>query len=191
LSKAPDTAAAARLVVRRAEVADARAVARLIEPAFVRFIAPSLSTVGQVAFRLYVTDKALRARLRDGAVAWCAVSRDDAELRGYAELRGSDGSTGGSDHLTLLFTGVEHQGRGIARRLLEVAVTHLRLAEPPVEALTVNASAYALPIYERLGFVRTSDAAEFDGIAATPMRFTLSQSRPDGHATAPATARTD
>lgn len=168
LSKASDTGRAV-VVVRRAEVDDARAVARLIEPAFVRFIAPTLSTVGQVAFRLYVTEKALRARLRDGAAAWCATWSDMSELCGYAELRGSDGSTAGIDHLTLLFTSVEHQGKGIARRLLDVVVTHLRHAEPPVAALTVNASTHALPIYERLGFERTSEAVEQDGIAATPM----------------------
>jgi GNAT superfamily N-acetyltransferase len=183
LSTASDRAAAAcQLVVRRADIADARAVARLIEPAFVRFIAPSLSTVGQVAFRLYVTEKALRARLREGAVAWCAMSGDDAGPYGYAELRGSDGSTGGIDHLTLLFTSVDHQGRGIARRLLDTIVAHLRRTEPPVATLTVNASAYALPIYERLGFVRSSDAAERDGIVATPMRLTLPPPRPRGHA---------
>jgi GNAT superfamily N-acetyltransferase len=166
------------LVVRRADLVDAGAVARLIEPAFVRFIAPSLSTVGQVAFRLYVTETALRARLRDGAVAWCAVVPGEARPCGYAELRGRDGAADGIDHLTLLFTSVEHQGKGIARRLLAAVLAHLRSAEPPVRALTVNASAYALPIYERLGFVRTSDAAEFDGIAATPMRLALPPSPP-------------
>jgi GNAT superfamily N-acetyltransferase len=170
----PRDLAALRLI--RAEPADARKIARLIEPGFARFIAPTLSLVGQVAFRMYVTEKALRERLQQGAVAWCAIEAGD--YLGYAELRGRDGRPNGIDHLTLLFTSVEHQGRGIARRLLETATVHLRSADPPVDELTVNASAFALPVYERLGFVPTAAASEFDGIVATPMRLELSPALP-------------
>lgn len=166
------------MLVRRADIADARAVARLIEPAFVRHIAPTLSTVGQVAFRLYVTEKALRDRLGVGAVAWCATPDQGAGLLGYAELRGRDGAADGIDHLTLLFTAVEHQGQGIARRLLAAVISHLAAADPPVTSLTVNASAYAVPIYQRLGFVRSAAATEFDGIVATPMRLAVAAPSP-------------
>lgn len=179
LSKASDLAG--QIAIRRAVTADAGAVARLIEPAFVRFIAPTLSTVGQVAFRLYVTNKALRARLGEGAVAWCAVDAGgagDDELVGYAELQGGNGDPDGIDHLTLLFTAVDHQGRGIARRLLAAVTGHLSTADPPVTRLTVNASAYAFPIYERLGFVRVSADTEENGIVATPMRLDLTPASP-------------
>jgi ribosomal protein S18 acetylase RimI-like enzyme len=179
LSKASDPAG--QIDIRRAVTADAGAVARLIEPAFVRFIAPALSTVGQVAFRLYVTNKALRARLGDGAVAWCAVVTGldgDEQLVGYAELRGRDGAPHGIVHLTLLFTAVDRQSQGIARQLLAAVVAHLSAADPPVTSLTVNASAYALPIYERLGFVRISADTEEGGIVATPMRLDLRHAKP-------------
>ncbi len=185
MSTASDRATADRLVVRRADRADAGAVARLIEPAFVRFIAPTLSTVGQVAFRLYVTEKALRARLGEGAVAWCATPRDEAALLGYAELRGRDGAPDGLDHLTLLFTAVEHQGQGIARRLLAAVTGHLAGADPPVTSLTVNASAYAVPIYERLGFVRSAAATEAAGIVATPMLLAVAAPSPSAGTSPP------
>jgi GNAT superfamily N-acetyltransferase len=165
------------ITIRRASVADAGAAARLIEPAFVRFIAPTLSTVGRVAFRLYVTEKALRARLKGGAVAWCAVDVGSDVLAGYAELGGRDGTPGGIDHLTLLFTALDRQGQGVARRLLAAATAHLGTAEPPVRQLTVNASAFALPIYERLGFVRSAANTEEGGIVATPMLYDLGRRR--------------
>jgi ribosomal protein S18 acetylase RimI-like enzyme len=160
--------------IRRAAIGDARAVARLIEPAFARHIAPTLGLAGQVAFRMYVTEKALRERLGNGASAWCASAEPDrASLLGYAELRGPAGRPAGADHLTLLFVAVEHQGRGVARRLLAAVADHLRLQQPPVHTLTVNASAYARPIYERLGFRSAGEAATLDAISATPMRLDL------------------
>ncbi len=177
----PRDLSALRLI--RAEPGDARAIARLIEPGFARFIAPTLSLVGQVAFRMYVTEKALRCRLQEGAVAWCAL--EAAAVVGYAELRGRDGRPDGVDHLTLLFTAVEHQGRGIARRLLETVTAHLRAADPPVDALTVNASAHALPAYQRLGFRATGAAGELDGIVATPLRLDLTPASPSAASPAP------
>jgi len=168
---------ASPVAIRRAIVTDAGAVARLIEPAFARYIAPTLATVGRVAFRLYVTEKALRARLGGGAVAWCAVDAGSDALAGYAELGGRDGAPGGIDHLTLLFTALDRQGQGVARRLLATATTHLGTAEPPVRQLTVNASAFALPIYERLGFVRSAANTEEGGIVATPMLYDLGPPR--------------
>jgi ribosomal protein S18 acetylase RimI-like enzyme len=174
LSKGREATGPAAVV--RASPADAAAIARLIEPGFARFIAPTLGDVGRVAFRLYVTEKALRGRLEQGAVAWCALH--EATAVGYAELRGRDGRPDGIDHLTLLFTAVAHQGRGIARCLMRTLTAHLLAADPPVAELTVNASAYALPIYQRLGFCPTADAGELDGIVATPMRLVLSPASP-------------
>ena len=159
------------LRIARARAGEAGAIARLIEPAFARFIAPDLGEVGRVAFRLYVTEKALRRRLADGAVGFRAGLGE--ALVGYAELRGRDGRVDGIDHLTLLFVAVDLQGRGIARRLLDVVIDHLAAARPPIADLTVNASAYAVPIYRSLGFRVTGEAGESQGVVATPMRLEL------------------
>lgn len=147
----------------------------MIEPGFARFVAPQLGLAGQVAFRMYVTERALRERLGDGAVAWCAESVGcEPTLVGYAELRGPAGRAPGTLHLTLLFTHVDWHRHGIARRLLGAVTGHLLAADPPARQLTVNASAYATPIYERLGFVIDGeDTAAEDGILASPMRLDL------------------
>ena len=124
---------------------------------------------------MYVTERALRERLGAGAIAWCAeTGADEPALVGYAELRGPAGRPPGTRHLTLLFTHVDWHGQGIARRLLGAVTAHLLAADPPARRLTVNASAYARPIYERLGFVIDGEeTAEEDGILASPMRLDL------------------
>ncbi len=167
------------LRIARAQAREAGAIARLIEPAFARFVAPDLGDVGRVAFRLYVTEKAIRRRLADGATGVRASLGEG--LVGYAELRGRDGRIDGLDHLTLLFVAVDLQGRGIARRLLDAVTAHLAAAAPPIPDLTVNASAYAVPIYRRLGFRETGAADEYQGVVSTPMRLELE----------PASARVD
>lgn len=161
------------VAIERAGPADAGAVARLIEPAFVRFVAPALGDVGRVAFRMYVTESALRRRLLDGAVGFRATR--GGTLAGYAELRGRDGRVDGLDHLTLLFVGLEHQRQGVARQLVETVREHLSAVVPAVDDLTVDASAYAVPAYQRLGFRPSAEASEFKGIVATPMRLVLNR----------------
>ncbi len=168
------------ITIRPATTADAGAVARLIEPGFARFIAPALSIEARVAFRLYVTNKALRARLGEGAVAWCAVvaGRNGEQRVGYAELRGGDGRVGGLEHLALLFTAIDHQGQGIARRLVETVIAHVSTGDPAVCTLTVNASTFALPIYRRLGFIPSLGNAGEGGIVATQMHRALIPASP-------------
>ena len=169
---------ATRFCLRRATAADARGVARLIEPGFARFVASDFGIAGQVAFRMYVTERALRERLGAGAIAWCAETcEDEPALVGYAELRGPAGRPSGTLHLTLLFTHVDWHGHGIARRLLGAVTEHLLAADPPVHRLTVNASAYARPIYARLGFdTEGDDLIGEDGISGSPMRLDLDPS---------------
>lgn len=174
------------IAVRRARSAEAAAIAQLIEPAFARFIACELGSVDRVAFRLYNTEKALRIRLALGVVAWCAeLETGDPRLVGYAELHGPAGRPPGTDHLSLLFTAVEHQGRGIARALLGAVTAHLQSLEPLVTVLTVNASAYAVPIYERLGFRPTTPTEPLDAVAATPMRLALKPASPSAASPGP------
>lgn len=146
----------------------------MIEPAFARFVAPTLGLAGQVAFRMYVTERALRERLGAGAVAWCAETDAPEPLTvGYAELGDRAGRPRGTGHLTVLFTHVDWQGQGIARRLLGAVTAHLLGADPPVRCLTVNASAYARPIYARLGFESVDEEAGGSELVASPMRLRL------------------
>lgn len=69
-------------------------------------------------------------------------------------------------HVVLFFVRAESQGRGIGRALWEHLLVH-----SVCPAYTVNASLYAAPIYERLGFAVMGDEQETDGIRYIPMKF--------------------
>ena len=164
--------------ITRAGRDDAAPAARLIEHVFARDLAPDMTAVGRVAFRLYVTEKALAARLAAGCAAWGArpAAGDTAgALLGYLELCGRDGRADGLDHLSLLFVAGQYQRQGIGRRLLDAALRHLAEARPTVTALSVDAAPSAMPVYERLGFHADPAAHAFPGHAyrPRPMRLVL------------------
>ncbi|QNP40169.1 GNAT family N-acetyltransferase [Lysobacter solisilvae (ex Woo and Kim 2020)] len=82
------------------------------------------------------------------------VAMDDTQLCGFAAVR--DGS-----HLYHLFVRSDLHGRGLARALWLRILADLE----GVERFTVNSSLFAVPVYERLGFVATA-APQTDAVPA-------------------------
>ena len=72
-------------------------------------------------------------------------------------------------HLYHLFVGVSHQGKGLGRRLWEVAMADC-LQNGPIEVFTVNSSNNAVNFYERLGFVQTKAMQNKEGVLFIPMK---------------------
>lgn len=69
-------------------------------------------------------------------------------------------------HLHHLFVSPDAHRRGIARSLWQAIQ-----AELPVPAtVTVNSSEFAVPVYQRFGFVATAEVQERNGVRYVPMR---------------------
>lgn len=75
-------------------------------------------------------------------------------------------------HIKYLFVGGAWHRRGVARRLLALAIEQMQ-RRGPVTAVSLNASDYGLRAYERLGFVAVEPRQERAGVWFTPMRLTL------------------
>jgi GNAT superfamily N-acetyltransferase len=87
------------------------------------------------------------------------VAEDSAGLCGIIALR--DGS-----HLYHLFVRADAHGQGIARTLWQHAK-----ANSGHSMFTVNSSLYAVPVYERLGFVAKAPPQTADGLVFVPMGY--------------------
>jgi GNAT superfamily N-acetyltransferase len=157
--------------VRRAAVVDVPAIAALIEAAFASSIAPAYDLAGRVAFRMYASERAIRERLEQGALGLVACVGE--RVVGYAEIQGAGRVLAGRDHLSLLFTAVEWQRRGIGRRVLAATVRRLRRLPAPPRHLTVHAAPSAVAAYLRLGFRPTGPETERDGHRFVPMALRL------------------
>jgi GNAT superfamily N-acetyltransferase len=138
--------------------AEAGGIAALIEPVFARFMAPDYDDEGRRTFRAFITPAAIADRLSAGGSAW--VAEAGSSLVGYIERTGR--------HIHLLFVDAAWQGEGLSRRLLDAATAGLDGG-----CMTLNASPYALPIYERLGFRATGTRRTITGVVSTPMALDL------------------
>ena len=92
------------------------------------------------------------------------MAEDGAALAGFVAVRADS-------HLFHLFVDKRWHGQGLARRLWEVARAAAVARGGPGE-FTVNASNYAVPVYESFGFVRTAPTQCVKGLYFNPMRYT-------------------
>ncbi len=134
----------------------------LVRRVFLEFAASGFSEEGVQEFFRYIDPEALRDRLRMGDLALWACDHGEA-LAGVAgfEPRG---------HVCLLFVDKRFQRRGIAKALLKTGLA----AFPPnaFPSISVNASAYAVPAYARMGFAPTGPEQTVRGIRFIPMALT-------------------
>ena len=71
-------------------------------------------------------------------------------------------------HICLFFVDKVSQGKGIGKELMRVVVNNNENSY-----ITVNSSRYGVPIYEKLGFTKTEEEKEQDGLKFTPMKLVL------------------
>lgn len=150
---------------------DARPVSQMVITVFEKFVGPDFSPMGRAEFIQYAQPNAIaqRIQLNHFAILAIAAHRD---IVGLIEARNLS-------HLSWLFVAEAFQGQGIARILFEKLLAELRDRNPNLSVLTVHASRYALPIYEKFGFKATAQEQNYQGIIYTPMERPLNS--PDRH----------
>ena len=151
------------LQIRRADPADAPAMSALMlgERSHIT-LRPDGE--GAQAILASMQTPALQANLASPRFAYWVASLED-RLCGVLGIR--DGQ-----HLYHLFVPTAHHRRGIARQLWLHALA--TLPHSSNTHITVNASPFALPAYERLGFQAMGARTEIHGVAFIPMQYTLS-----------------
>lgn len=145
--------------VRAATPDDADAISALVTALSREFIIPDLSDEGAGNLLRSMTPEATRERIA-GDFRY-HVAEAGGELVGFV-------ATCHNTHLYHLFVAKSHQRRGLSRRLWEAA-RDTCLEAGNATRFTVNSSRYALPVYERFGFVAVSEEVDKDGVLYTPM----------------------
>ena len=149
-------------MIRTIDSANLTEAIALVNKVFSQFVAPGYSREGRETFENYLKtkDEELARDMASGHKKMWACYRD-GQIVGVISLRDNT-------HISLLFVAKNHHRQGIAKDLLQVALADVR-ARPNNGQITVNSSPYAVEAYEHLGFVRTGDQQEKDGIVFTPM----------------------
>lgn len=146
--------------IQRATEADAEAISDLIRPLAEKFIVHELSEEGRRKLLADLSANRHRRYLREGYRYH--LFKEGGELVGVVGTRDDR-------HLFSLFVAERAHGQGIARRLWDVA-RQACLAAGGDGTFTVNASRYAVRVYESFGFEREGPEVTKDGVLFVPMR---------------------
>ena len=71
-------------------------------------------------------------------------------------------------HISLFFVDKVSQVKGIGKKLMSIVID-----DNENSFITVNSSRYAVPIYKKIGFIKTEEEKEQDGLKFTPMKLIL------------------
>ena len=140
---------------------DLQRALNLVNRVFSEFVAVDYSQQGIDTFESYLKNKLqeVSAALKSGDKKMWAYYQND-EILGVI-------ATQSTSHISLMFVDKRYHRQGIARKLFNVALDWFKKND--VEQITVNSSPYAVKAYERLGFLKTDEQQEKDGITYLPM----------------------
>jgi ribosomal protein S18 acetylase RimI-like enzyme len=150
------------MLIRSLDAADIPAAAALLHRAAEEFILHESAPQDAAAFLADQGEAAMRSRVAAGYVYHVALV--DGELAGFVGVRDRS-------HVYSLYVDERYQRRGIARKLWQAArAAALDGAPGHPGVFTVNASNYAVPSYQALGFARTAPM-QISIVRYNPMRF--------------------
>jgi GNAT superfamily N-acetyltransferase len=146
--------------IRPIEDEDVPAVAQLLKVLARDFIVHESTPEGAATFLRENNEEAIRRYIVAGQVYH--VAECDGQIAGFVSMRGRS-------HLFHLFVGVPWQGQGVARKLWEVA-RQAAIDAGGSGSFTVNSSNFAVPVYEKMGFVRTAPMQCLKALYFNPMQ---------------------
>ena len=146
------------MTVRKLRIQEYPTALALAWAGFQRFEAPEYPAQGVAHFQKTLQDHSFTDQLQIyGAF-------DGQHLAGMLATRKE------GQHIALFFVEEAYHRRGIGRALFLAA-----LKDMPGNQMTVNASPFAVPVYQKLGFIATDTEQLTDGIRYTPMVYRLVQ----------------
>jgi len=149
-------------MIKKVDDRDLRQALELVNNVFSEFVAVDYAEEGKNTFENYLKNKydEVSLDLESGHKKMWAYYQN-GEIIGVI-------STRDISHISLMFVDKKHHKKGIARQMFNVVLKDLRNNEA-VRQITVNSSPYAVRVYEHLGFVKTGEQQENDGIIFIPM----------------------
>ena len=134
----------------------------LVNQVFYEFVAVDYSEQGIKSFEDYL-------KIKYDEVL-CDIKSGHKKLWGYYQDNEIIGiiATRDVSHIALMFVSKQYHRKGIARQMFDHVLTEIG-DNKEVTQITVNSSLYAVSAYERLGFIKTDEQQEKDGIIYIPM----------------------
>lgn len=113
---------------------------------------------GAEDFYKTIQPQAIESYVQNNQFKYC-VGLLDSQLVTVIAMRGN--------HVYHLFVSTSHQNKGISKRMWQHVLQQdfVDLTQP----ITVNASPYAVPVYQSFGFIESGECIKKNGVACIPM----------------------
>ena len=154
------------ITVRPACESDAETISALINT-LLHYRAPVAVAPPPESFVAQFAPQAIRSCITDVKHNYLVALSQD-QLVGVLGVRDNQ-------HLLHLFVAEPHQRRGIARMLWNQAKADALKTEDEIDML-VRSSVYAVPVYERFGFIACGPRVDEPGVSYVPMRQVIRRS---------------
>ena len=128
-------------------------------------IAPFCSHDGIRYFTDYIQPYSIKSRLESNYFIDIAVLFDT--LLGFVEVRDFC-------HIAMLFVDKAFRGRKISKELVRTAVKSCLAENKSLKIVTANSVPHSVVVYEKLGFKKTGQEQEKNGICFFPMALVVS-----------------
>lgn len=147
------------LFIRELNENDFEEASKMIFLTFYKYILPTYTTEGVEYFRDTTSPMSFKMNTYDRSIILYGAFFDNT-LVGVLGKKGTN-------HICLFFTNRDYMNKGIGRKLFNYFLTTVDKTLP----VTVNASDYGIPVYEKLGFKKARERQSENGIVYTPMEF--------------------
>lgn len=154
-----------RYEVRRVKSHEIPAAMALIWQVYLEFDAPAEGAAGAEAFRRETTENPAFIRACRHGICPAYGAFDGGELIGVMIMR-SD-----KTHICQAFVKKEYHRQGVGTAIFQYLLQDRLRREPDLREITLNATPYGLPFYQKLGFLPLSGEQEKGGAPFTPMRY--------------------
>ena len=149
-------------MIKEVSKTDLKQALDLVNEVFSEFVAVDYSEQGNKSFEDYLKVKydEMSSDIETGHKKLWGFYQDD-EIIGVIATRDIS-------HIALMFVDKRYHRKGIARQLFDNVLAEMNNSAG-ITQMTVNSSPYAVTAYERLGFTKTAEQQEKDGIIYIPM----------------------
>ena len=152
------------LYYRAMEPHDASAVSHLTTTVFCEAVITHFEAEGIAEMLHSFNPESYVWRLHNGY--FTLVAELNQRIVGMIEVREDN-------HVTLLFIASDCQGRGIGRKLIELAIRESHARQPERGTMTVHATPNAVGFYRKVGFQPLSGEEYERGLRFWPMRLQI------------------
>ena len=154
-----------KIIIEKLTIEEVNIVSNMVDNIFDEFVGKDYSVEGNNTFKDYIKPENIIKRLVEKSSIFF-TAKSDNKIIGMMEIKNKD-------HISLFFVQKEFHGKGIGKYLFRYYLKKTQEKNFGIKIITVNSSIYAEKIYSKLGFIKTKEIQEKEGIRYIPMEYKI------------------